>query len=64
MLEKLGYEGKQIFDVELSDDKRTLVLTEACDLHYEASLTKAQVIELANDFLRIADNMATNDDVE
>ena len=58
MLEKLGYHGKRIFDVNLSDDKTMLVLTEACDIYFDASLTKEQVIELANDFLRIADEMA------
>ena len=58
MLEKLGYAGERIFDAELSEDKTTLVLTEACDVYFAAMLTKEQVIELANDLLRIADTMA------
>jgi len=58
MIEKLGYDGERVFDAELSDDKTLLVLTEACDMCFDAKLTKAQVIELANDLLRIADTMA------
>lgn len=58
MIEKLGYRGKRIFDAELSNDKMVLELTEACDNYFSAELTKEQVIELANDLLRIADTMA------
>lgn len=57
MLEKLGYEGKRIFDAELLEDKTRLTLTEACDTYFQTSLTKAEVIELANDFIKIADTM-------
>ena len=58
MIEKLGYDGERIFDAALSEDKVTLDITEACDSYFTAKLTKAQVIELANDLLRIADTMA------
>lgn len=57
MIEKLGYEGSRIFDVCLSEDKKLLELQEACDMWYARDLTKAQVIELANDFLKLADEM-------
>lgn len=57
MLEKLGWEGSRIFDVCLSKDKKLLELQKACDFYYATDLTKAQVIELANDFLKLADEM-------
>jgi hypothetical protein len=58
MLEKLGYKGSRIFDTCLSDDKVTLELSEACDGYFTASLTKAEVLELAADLCEIASNMA------
>lgn len=58
MLEELGYDGKKIFEATLSDDKTELVLIDACELYFTARLTKEQVIELANDLLRIADTMS------
>ena len=57
MIEKLGYNEACIFDVSLADSRKYLVITEACNGFYDVFLTKAQVIELANDFLRIADKM-------
>lgn len=60
MIEKLGYfsGGKRIFDHELTPDRRHLVLTEACDAFFSAKLTKAEVIELGQDFLRLAEQMS------
>ena len=58
MIEKLGFDGLSIFDVELSKDNRHLILTEACDMYFSAELSKDQVIELANDFLKIAETMS------
>lgn len=57
MIEKLGTCGENIFDVTMSDDKATLTLTEACDLWFETALTKAQVLELADDFRKLAEQM-------
>lgn len=58
MIEQLGCDGKRIFDYKLSKDKRSLILTEACDLYFDVELTKEQVIELANDLIDIANTMA------
>lgn len=46
-----------VLGVELSPDKRLLKLTEECDRYYHIEITRAQVIELAEDFLDIAANM-------
>jgi hypothetical protein len=58
MIEKLGVGNKCIFDVELSDNKKYLIMTEACCMYYETTLTKDETIELANDFMRIAESMS------
>ena len=57
MIETLGYEGNRVFEYELSKDKLKLKLVEACDSHFTAELTKSEVIELAQDFLKIAEGM-------
>lgn len=57
MIEKLGWKGCQIFTAELSEDKTQLRLTEACDGYFDVDLTKEEVIELANDFLKLAEQM-------
>lgn len=57
MIEKLGWKGYQIFTAELSEDKTRLKLTEACDGYFDVDLTKEEVIELANDFLKLAEQM-------
>ena len=57
MIEKLGYDEERIFEVELSKDRASLEITEACDFYYSAKLTKQQVIELAQDFLALAEQM-------
>jgi len=57
MIKKLGYENTRIFDTELSDDKTMLIFTEACDMCFQTELTKAEVIELANDLMAIAHKM-------
>jgi len=57
MIEQLGWEGHQIFTAYLSEDKTRLGLTEACDGYFGVELTKEEVIELANDFLQLAEQM-------
>jgi len=57
MLEKLGFEGERIFDTELVEDNNYLELQEACDGYYSTFLNKDQVIELANDLLKLSDQM-------
>lgn len=58
MIEKFGYNEARIFDIELSEKKSLLVFTEACNQYFALALTKEEVIELANDLLRIAETMA------
>jgi hypothetical protein len=55
----MGFEGdrRQILEVELVDDGKGLMFTEACDMYYKTTLTKSQVIELANDLLRLSEKM-------
>lgn len=57
MIEKLGYTSGRIFHADLLRGKYNLRLTEACDGYYNVDLTRAEVIELANDFLKIAESM-------
>ena len=57
MIEKLGYGEEHIFNVQLSEDKKLLEIYEVCDQYYNAFLTKKQVTELANDFLKLAESM-------
>jgi len=57
MLEKLGYEGHRIFEVDLSSEKKILTLTESGNLYERANLTRPEVIELAIDLLNIAAQM-------
>ena len=40
MIEKMARNELNIFDVELSEDKSTLVINEACDGYYYAYLKK------------------------
>lgn len=57
VLHKLSYESGRIFDVELTRDKKRLRFTEACDLYYDCDLSKEEVIELAGEFIKLADQM-------
>jgi hypothetical protein len=57
MLERLGTDNYRVFDAKLAHGNKMLVLTEACDNYFTAKLTKQQVVELAHDLLRIADEM-------
>lgn len=57
MIEQLGGGEANIFHAWLTDDKSELELREACDGYFFKYLTKKEVIELANDFLKLADEM-------
>ena len=61
MIDKLGWDGAHIFETELSEDKKFLILTEACDMYFQTKLTKSQVIELANDFMLLAEAMSNEE---
>lgn len=49
--------NEQIFYVEPSADRKHLRFTEACDDYFDIELTKAQVIELANELLKLAETL-------
>ena len=51
------YNEENIFDLALSSDRTSIVLTDAYDGNFVTSLTKKQVIELANDLMCIAKTM-------
>ena len=55
MLDSMSY--GDIFDVELSEDRKTLKVTEGCDNFFSVILGKKSVIELIADFQEIADRM-------
>lgn len=57
MIEKLGFEGSRVFEVEITNAGKTLVITEACDGNFKYEMTKNEVIELSNDFLSISEKM-------
>jgi len=57
MLEKLGFDGERIFMTEVMNDGKHVELIECCDGYYSVMLTKEEIIELANDLLKLADQM-------
>jgi len=57
MLEKLGYDGERIFTTEIINDGERVELMECCDMYYSVMLTKEEIIELANDLLKLSEEM-------
>ena len=63
MLEEMGFptgygsQARQIFDAELSPDGKHIEFTEACDCYYSTKLTKNQVLELADDLIKLANQI-------
>lgn len=48
---------EQVFDAELSKDKKTLKITENCDYYHSVDLDKSEVLELIDDFKKLVDQM-------
>ena len=55
IFEKLNED--RVFYSELSEDKKILIITEACEDYFSSELTKAEVAELAAKFLEISKEM-------
>ena len=54
-LEELSNE--RVFDVELSDDKKTIVFEEACDNWFRVSMSKNDLLELISELQVLSDQM-------
>jgi len=59
ILDKLGtgINCANVFDAEITEDKKHVRLTEACDSYYMIDLTKSQMYELIEDLKRLADQI-------
>jgi len=56
MLDKLGANGYRLFDVILVSEAQ-LLISDSHDMYQSVRLQKNEVIELANDFLKLAERM-------
>jgi len=57
ILDEFGTDGKRIFDVLVSKDKKTVEFSEACDNYFSAELTKGEMQQLINELQDIHDTM-------
>ncbi len=50
-------EGKSIFDLTISEDRKVANLQEQCDNHFDVNLTKQELLQLSEEIKKLAEGM-------